>query len=165
MRRIASLIVLAVVVATLSSCSEKQKATTTGQDQSTNAPQSSTGGNQVAVADAKQVAVTVGDFKIAVVEPRLPAGKATFKVVGAGPSTHELVLFRSDLAPVKLPTVPDGTKVNEDGEGVQHIDEVEDVKAGTVKQLTVDLEPGRYVLVCNLPGHYKLGMRTGLVVA
>jgi hypothetical protein len=116
MRRIASLIVLAVVVATLSSCSEKQKPTTTGQDQSTNAPQSSTGGNQVAVADAKQVA-------------------------------------------------PDGTKVNEDGEGVQHIDEVEDVKAGIVKQFTVDLEPGRYVLVCNLPGHYKLGMRTGLVVA
>jgi uncharacterized cupredoxin-like copper-binding protein len=107
----------------------------------------------------------VGDFKIAVVQPNLPAGKVTFKVIGAGPSTHELVLFRTDLAAAKLPTVSDGTKVDEEGEGVQHVDEVEDVTPGAVKQLTVDLQPGKYVLVCNIPGHYKLGMRTAVVVA
>ena len=60
---------------------------------------------------------------------------------------------------------PEGTEVDEERQGVQHVDEVEDVKAGTTKQLTVDLTPGRYVLLCNLPGHYKLGMETGLTVS
>ena len=30
--------------------------------------------------------------------------------------------------------------------------------------LTVDLEPGHYVLFCNLPGHYRLGMRSDFEV-
>ena len=154
MRRIASLMVLGVVVATLSSCGGTKKATSQGQ--STSTTQES--------ASANQVAVTVADFKIAILKPQLPAGHVTFKVIGAGPSAHELVLFRTDLAPAKLPTVSDGTKVNEEGEGVEHIDEVEDVTPGTTKELAVDLQPGRYVLVCNIPGHYKLGMRTAVTV-
>jgi uncharacterized cupredoxin-like copper-binding protein len=55
--------------------------------------------------------------------------------------------------------------VNEDGQGVEHVDEVENVTPGATKQLAVDLKPGRYVLVCNIPGHYKLGMRTAVVVS
>ncbi len=64
----------------------------------------------------------------------------------------------------RLPTNPDGTKVDEEGKGVQHVGEVEDVTAGATKPLTVDLSPGNHVLLCNLPSHYKLGMTTGLAV-
>jgi uncharacterized cupredoxin-like copper-binding protein len=42
---------------------------------------------------------------------------------------------------------------------------VEDITAGSTRDLTVDLQPGRYVLVCNIPGHYKLGMHTALTAS
>ena len=151
MRRVISLIAMAIVLTTLSSCGGTPKPA---------APAAPT-----SAAATGQVAVTVADFKVALAQPNLPPGKVTFTVIGAGPSTHELVLFRTDLAPTKLPTNDEGTEVDEEGQGVQHIDEVENVKAGTTKQLTVDLTPGNYVLLCNLAGHYKLGMETGLTVA
>jgi len=31
--------------------------------------------------------------------------------------------------------------------------------------LTVDLKAGRYVVICDLPGHYAMGMRAPLTVA
>lgn len=30
--------------------------------------------------------------------------------------------------------------------------------------VTLDLQPGRYELLCNLPGHYRAGMYTELTV-
>jgi uncharacterized cupredoxin-like copper-binding protein len=30
--------------------------------------------------------------------------------------------------------------------------------------VTIDLTPGKYVLICNIAGHYVLGMRTGFTV-
>jgi hypothetical protein len=36
--------------------------------------------------------------------------------------------------------------VDEEGEGVQHIDEIEDVTGGSEKSLAVNLEAGAYVL-------------------
>jgi uncharacterized cupredoxin-like copper-binding protein len=34
----------------------------------------------------------------------------------------------------------------------------------TTKSITIDLKPGHYALVCNLPGHYGLGMHVDLTV-
>jgi len=59
----------------------------------------------------------------------------------------------------------DGNAVNEDGAGVTHIDEKEDIAKGATTTLSVTLEPGKYVFVCNLPTHYKLGMRAGFTVS
>ncbi len=39
-----------------------------------------------------------------------------------------------------------------------------DRPGGAVSWLTVTLRPGRYELACNLPGHYAMGMHTGLEV-
>ena len=44
------------------------------------------------------------------------------------------------------------------------VDEVEDVTAGSTTELSVDLEPGSYAIICNLPEHYEEGMFTTLVV-
>ena len=38
------------------------------------------------------------------------------------------------------------------------------VAPGQSRTLYTVLTPGNYVFVCNLPGHYRLGMRAALVV-
>jgi uncharacterized cupredoxin-like copper-binding protein len=38
------------------------------------------------------------------------------------------------------------------------------MKPGTQKMLTIDLPTGHYAVVCNLPGHYAMGMHQDLWV-
>ena len=80
---------------------------------------------------------------------------------------HEFVVIRTDLAPDALPTNDDGS-VNEDGDGIEVIDEVEELEVGDSDDLTVSLEPGAYVLICNIvesdESHYQFGMRTAFTV-
>lgn len=92
------------------------------------------------------------------------AGSFTFTATNSGLTDHELVVFKTDLAPDKLPLVADQSKVDEDAAGLDHIDELEDLNVGESKTLTLELTPGAYVLVCNLPAHYKQGMYTAFTV-
>jgi plastocyanin len=110
------------------------------------------------------VKATEKDFNISLDSDTAKSGKVTFDVTNSGPSTHEFVVFKTDLAPDKLPTKASG-EVDESGAGVTHVDEIEDVTNGSTKSLTVTLQPGKYVIICNLPGHYKLGMHTALTVS
>jgi uncharacterized cupredoxin-like copper-binding protein len=87
------------------------------------------------------------------------AGKVTFDVSNQGQVTHEFVVLKTD----------DGasTIAQKDGEASEagHQGEVEDVTPGATKTLTLSLAPGKYVLICNLPGHYHLGMYAAFTVA
>ena len=58
-------------------------------------------------------------------------------------------MFKTDLAPDALPTGDDGS-VDEAGAGIELIDEVEDIAAGSEGEVDVDLEAGNYVLICNV---------------
>ena len=53
-----------------------------------------------------------------------------------------------------------GNKASEKGS----VSEVEDIAGGKSKKLTANLKAGHYVLICNLPGHYKGGMRSDFTV-
>ena len=58
-------------------------------------------------------------------------------------------------------------EVDEEGleaSGVESPGEIEDVGPGQTKSGTLKLTPGRYVMICNLPGHYKQGMYGTLTV-
>ncbi len=110
------------------------------------------------------VGATEKDFSISLDTSSAKAGSVTFNIKNEGPSTHEFVVFKTDLAPGSLPTASDGT-VDEEGQGVEHIDEVEDIAAGATQTLTVNLAAGHYVVICNLPGHYQQGMHAELTVS
>jgi uncharacterized cupredoxin-like copper-binding protein len=45
-----------------------------------------------------------------------------------------------------------------DTRGLTLLDEVEDVLPGGSASLTLELEAGTYLIICNLPGHYSNGM-------
>jgi uncharacterized cupredoxin-like copper-binding protein len=104
------------------------------------------------------VDVHIRDFKLTTKTARVPAGLVTFRVHNAGPSTHEFNVDRTDVAADALPLRSDGLSVNEDSKRLTRVDGADDIRFGTTRDLTVRLTPGRYVLYCNLPGHYLGGM-------
>jgi uncharacterized cupredoxin-like copper-binding protein len=99
------------------------------------------------------------DYSLSVDQRAVPAGQLTVWVRNEGKVEHELVAFRTDLDEGALPMTPGGHQVDEHGPGVTHLDpEAEDVQPGSTKTITLRLDPGRYVFICNLPGHYRTGM-------
>jgi uncharacterized cupredoxin-like copper-binding protein len=125
------------------------------------------GGSGVQPAAATKgptVAVNQKDFAISLSSASVSSGQVTFVIHNAGPSPHELKVFRTDLAEDKLPTTSSGD-VNETGPGVTRVAATPaTTNPGSSQQLSATLSPGRYVLVCNLPAHYRIGMHTVLVV-
>jgi uncharacterized cupredoxin-like copper-binding protein len=118
-----------------------------------------------------EVAVTLQEFAVGTQPTSVSAGEVTFNVTNAGPDdVHEFVVIRTDLDATELPTDETGA-VDEEGEGIDEVvDEIEDIEVGANPTLTVDLEAGSYVLICNIydedeqESHYQEGMRTALTV-
>ena len=108
------------------------------------------------------ISADLSEFKVKLDSSRALAGKVNFSVRNAGTVVHEFVVLKTDLATDKLAT-KDG-ELDEDSREVALVDEVEDVAPGANATLTVTLEPGHYVLICNLPGHFLGGMRATLDV-
>ena len=106
------------------------------------------------------IAITMKDFSLTAEPATFASDGVTFAIENRGPSVHEFVIIRSDVEPGELP-VANGL-IPEDQ--VDLVDEAEDIAPGTNTTLTVNLEPGSYVLVCNIPGHYELGMRADFTV-
>jgi uncharacterized cupredoxin-like copper-binding protein len=110
------------------------------------------------------VGVELSEFAIDLDASAGEAGPITFEIENVGDALHEFVVVATDLDAGALPTGDDGA-VDEDGEDMEIIDEVEDLAAGATAELTVDLEPGTYALICNLPGHYSQGMYSSFEVS
>jgi uncharacterized cupredoxin-like copper-binding protein len=109
------------------------------------------------------IAVTETDGDIDLQTTLLPAGRVTFEVTNEGPSKHEFVIAKTDLQASSLPQ-KEG-KVDEEAQGFDVVKEVEDIDSGDTETVAADLEPGHYVIICNVPGHYQLGMRVDVNVS
>ena len=103
------------------------------------------------------VDVNLADFKVRPEAKVVKAGKVTFRADNNGDTKHELVVVRTNRRSGDLLK---GSEADESGA----VDEIEGLKPGEGGKLTVRLKPGHYVLLCNLPGHYKAGMFTDLTV-
>lgn len=113
------------------------------------------------------VDVALATYSLTLSKDSVPAGEVTFHVTNtATDQLHEFVIFKTDLPIDQLPLTADGN-VDEEGAGVTWINEVADMDMGTTQDLTVTLEPGNYVLICNLTDnaiHYMRGMRVPFTV-
>jgi len=103
------------------------------------------------------VTVTLKEHTIDPSRTSAKAGSITFAITNDGTETHEFLVVKSDLDPKELPLDEEGA-VDEKGDGLAFIDERENIKPGDSVSLTVDLAPGKYVLLCNLEDHYEMGM-------
>jgi uncharacterized cupredoxin-like copper-binding protein len=113
---------------------------------------------------SRVVHVDEQDFGIHVSLTTLRAGNYVFVDHNHGPSSHELVMWKTDLGATQLPRGGDG-RVNEDSPKLDSVlDSGSSLQPGEMRLLTASLEPGHYVMVCNLPGHYNAGMRVDITV-
>jgi uncharacterized cupredoxin-like copper-binding protein len=86
------------------------------------------------------------------------AGQVNFSITNIGTIQHELLVFKSDLAPSAFPVDAKGNII-EDGPGITLVSRGDKIDPGKTQARTVDLtQPGTYLFVCNLPGHFKTGM-------
>jgi uncharacterized cupredoxin-like copper-binding protein len=108
---------------------------------------------------------TLKDFSISLQQPRQSAGQLTFKIHNDGPSQHEFVVVKTDAAASALPYDQAKNQVNEDSSELKAIDEKEAIDSGKDAQLSVNLDAGHYVVFCNLPTHYQLGMHAEFTVS
>ncbi len=95
------------------------------------------------------------------------AGEVSFRVWNAGMMVHELVVL--PLPPGGAGTRPIGRdgRVSETGSLAEASRSCgqgtgDGIAPGAAGWVTLQLAPGRYELICNLPGHYAMGMFTEL---
>jgi uncharacterized cupredoxin-like copper-binding protein len=141
---------------------------------------SSAGAESMAPAESMAAAgttvnVTLQEWAVLPDAESAPAGEVTFVVTNDGPDdVHEFVIIKTDVDPGDLPTDATGA-VDEAGVQFQSgemevIDEIEDLAVGDTQEVTVTLEAGNYVLICNVysadeqEAHYAEGMRVAFTV-
>ena len=103
------------------------------------------------------VRVTLKEFKVTPVPISAPRGTVTFSVRNAGKLEHELVVLKTNLPAAKLPVK--GSKAVEVGRLGKVV-----VKPARSGGLSLPLKAGKYVLICNVAGHYQAGQRVAFVV-
>lgn len=120
----------------------------------------SAGGDAGGAGGGEAITVTLSEWAVEPEVASVGAGEITFTALNEGSVAHEFVIIRSDLAADALP-VESGIVPETD---VDLVAEIEQFPAGTSERLTVDLEAGSYLLICNIVGHYDLGMRVAFTV-
>jgi uncharacterized cupredoxin-like copper-binding protein len=106
------------------------------------------------------VRITERDFAIRA--PRVvPAGEVRVVLTNKGPVSHELLIAHATAG--RLPRRVDGFTIDE--EAIEHriVGALEPAGPG-VRDLVVDLAPGRYLVFCNMAGHAESGMLSSFVV-
>ncbi len=98
------------------------------------------------------------------INPKLvPHGNVKFNVTNlASNLVHEVILARIKDETQLLPYDQNRSKV--DVESFQTLGSVAEINPNKSASLTLELAPGKYILYCNIAGHYMAGMWTVIEV-
>lgn len=123
------------------------------------------------------VALQYDEWRIDTSDSTMPAGRVTFEESNAGDKDHDLLVIRTDTPPDQLPMGLDGvspeaagevvlgeTHDHEHGADLSDADHERHLHPGEGRRRAVTLRPGRYVLICPVPGHYERGQRAAITV-
>jgi uncharacterized cupredoxin-like copper-binding protein len=93
----------------------------------------------------------------------VPAGTVIFQVKNASKDTvHEMIVMYLADPTKPLPYIDKDSRVDEDKAGDKG--EVSELEPGKSGSLQVPLKPGKYLLICNVAGHFTAGMWTQIEV-
>ncbi len=120
------------------------------------------GAGSRSVPSVRLIGVNERDFHISVQTDRVAAGDYVLRIHNGGPDQHELIVAADRRR--GLPFRADGFTVAEEALQSSEPGSVEPQRPGGTADLRVQLKPGRYVLFCNMAGHFMAGMHADLVV-
>jgi uncharacterized cupredoxin-like copper-binding protein len=133
--------------------------------QSSTAPTTAPIASAAAASASPPSGLTLSLYEWKVIAPTtIKAGKTSYTISNYGTAPHELLVFKSDLKPAAYPTDAAGN-IKEEGGGVALVSDGENIDPAGSQVRTIDLSPGTYLFVCNIPGHFKQGMFTVVTVA
>lgn len=144
----------ATTAATPASKTAATPAATTPAAKTTGTPATS------AAPAAGKIAAELAEWSVKAAAPAR-AGEVEFDVQNKGAAPHEFVVFKTDADPAAL--TKDAT-ARVDETKYPPVGRTKQLNGGAGESLKVNLTAGKYVLVCNLSGHYDLGMRTAFTV-
>lgn len=102
-------------------------------------------------------------MSVTVDKSTVPAGEVSFVATNKSADyIHEMIVIKVTDPNVALPYLAADQKIDEDA--ANHLGEVAELDPGASGTLTLTLDPGTYVLLCNVPGHYMAGMWTKITV-
>lgn len=106
---------------------------------------------------AHSLSVALKEFNVLPSASQGASGKVTFHVRNAGTVKHEFVVIKTNKPAADLLK---GSAASEKGK----VGEIPGLNPGQSGALSLHLKPGHYALICNQPGHYKLGQHTDFTV-
>ncbi len=166
MRRTWAIAAVLVTTLALAACGSSSGSKSSGGSKTSTTSSSDSGGVSTGTTKGTPVEIVVGDTEgtkgpmtMTVAPTTAPAGDVTFTVKNTGTIKHEMVVLKTDT-PYDQLTVTNGRVSEKDSVG-----EVGDVEPGKSGSVTLKLEAGNYVLVCNIKDHYEMGMRAAFAVS
>ena len=107
---------------------------------------------------------TQKEWGIEISATRHVAGSVTFNLTNDGTIAHEFIVVRSEKRAADLVADVDPATGRIDEAKLDVVGEQPEYEPGTPGSVTLDLTPGRYVVMCNIQGHYKAGMYADLEI-
>ena len=116
-----------------------------------------------ASSNGTTINVTETSYKFDLSSSTAPSGTVTFHVVNKAPDVeHDFAVIQTDTPAGQLAIASSGL-VDEARAG-KVLGTVKGVPSGGSKDLKLTLPTGHYALICDLPGHYQLGMYSDFTV-
>lgn len=121
----------------------------------------------------RSLSVELDEWNLTPSADTVAAGSVTLGQTNTGAQEHELLIVRTALPADQLPIGLEGVSPATAGRvvyGKQHSHHTGTKARGRhlqprdTKRERVRLRPGRYVLLCSIPGHYEAGQRAALRV-
>jgi uncharacterized cupredoxin-like copper-binding protein len=109
-----------------------------------------------------QMPISLSEYAVGLPATTVTAGAKTLVISNRGVLQHEVLVFHpaASIDPNALPVDANGNVI-EEAPGINKVSDGDNLAPGSSQNRSFDLsQPGTYVFVCNLPGHYKLGMQT-----
>lgn len=131
-----------------------------GNDDGSPAATAAAATQAAAATSADSVGVTLTEWGLETDASSAGAGEITFAVTNGGGVPHEFVVIRSDADPTALPVAAGSA----DESGLDVVGRTSLIEGGASDEITFTLSAGSYVLICNIPAHYGLGMSAAFTV-
>ena len=108
-------------------------------------------------SSSQTINVSMSEFALNISPTTVSAGEVVFKVSNSGMLGHDFLIVSTTEGPESLPYNEESAQVME--EQINIVSSIRELQKGETMEITTNLAPGKYMLICNVAGHFSSGMR------